>query len=105
MTLQIFEQILKDVCPDTFELQAPRNRSRFVVWHRYGTKSGHGDDQNVFDLPKVQIDVLQQDPQDTLADDICSALSAAHLPYTILDYQVYDPDYARLRTIMQLVVI
>ena len=36
MTLQEFEAALKTVCPETYELAAPKGLTRYVVWHRYG---------------------------------------------------------------------
>ena len=105
MTLQAFEQILKAACPQTYELGAEPRASRCVVWHRFGVQSGHGDNRNLFDLPKLQVDILCKSPTDELVDDVCGALSSHSLPYSVQDYMVYDPDYEQLRTILQLVVV
>lgn len=104
MTLPEFDAALKAVCPSTYELGAPKGELRYVVWHRYGAQSSYGDDHNVVDLPKVQIDIVTQQEHDTLADDICAALWLACLPYSVQS-EGYDPEYNAYRTILQLVVI
>lgn len=104
MTLQEFDAALKIVCPETYEIAAPQSAQRYVVWHRYGANSSYGDDHNVLDLPKVQIDIVTNVAGDFLADDICAALWLANLPYSVVS-DGYDPDYNANRTILQLVVI
>lgn len=105
MTLQQFEAGLKDACPDlVYELAGPKGCHRYVCWHRYGCNSTYGDNVNQIDAPKVQIDIHTQSASDTLVEDVCNALKAMDLPYTI-ESEGYDDDYADLRTILQLVVI
>ena len=105
MTLQQFEKGLKEACPGlVYELAGPKGCHRYVCWHRYGYSSGFGDDRNQIDAPKVQIDIHTQSMSDTLVDDVCAALWAMDLPYSI-ESEGYDDDYADLRTILQLVVI
>ena len=105
MTLQEFDAGLKKMCPDlVFELSAPKNARRYVVWHRYGRSSTYGDDRNQMDAPKVQIDIITNDYFDILADDVAIALYMMDLPYEVIS-EGYDDDYAAYRTILQLVVI
>lgn len=105
MTLQEFAANLKAACPGlVFELAAPADAERYVVWHRYGRNSTYGDNRNQMDVPKVQIDILTQSTSDTLVDDVCATLWMMDLPYEIVS-EGYDDDYACLRTILQLVVV
>lgn len=105
MTLQQFDAALKEACPGlVYELAAPDRKTRYVVWHCYGKHSGYGDDRNAVDLPKVQIDIVSNVPDDLLADDVCAVLWEACQPYSVVS-EGYDPDYNAYRTILQLVVI
>lgn len=104
MTLQEFDAALKNVCPETYELAAPKGAPRYVVWHRYGSSSHYADNHNVLDLPKVQIDIVTNQKDDYLADDVCAALWLADLPYSVQS-EGYDQEYNSYRTILQLVVI
>ena len=103
MTLQEFDAALKSACPETYEIAAPKGKTRYVVWHKYGTQPAFGDDHNVLGLPKVQIDIVTQQAGDLLVEDICAALWLACLPYSV-ESEGYDPDYNAFRTILQLVV-
>lgn len=104
MTLQEFETRLKKSIPETYHLAAPKGARRFVVWHSYGRSSVYGDDKNQVDAPKIQLDIVTQNPLDSLVDDVCAALWAMDLPYSV-ESEGYDDDYAAMRTILQLVVI
>lgn len=104
MTLQEFDAALKAACPDTYELAAPKGKLRYAVWHRYGRNSLHGDNRNQLDIPKVQIDIVTQDKDDTIVDDICAALWMMDLTYSV-ESEGYDPDYNAFRTILQLEVV
>jgi hypothetical protein len=104
MTLQEFEAGLKEVCADTYEIAAPKGKTRYVAWHRYGRSSLHGDDRNQIDAPKVQIDIFSNIYADLLVDDICAALWLMGLSYSVVS-EGYDDEYAAYRTILQLVVI
>ena len=103
MTLQQFDANLKAAFADTYETAAPKGRQRYVVWHRYGRRSLHGDNRNQLDLPKVQIDIVTNIPGDLLVDDICAALRMMDLPYSV-ESEGYDDEYAAFRTILQLEV-
>ena len=103
MTLQEFENGLKEACAETYELAAPAGALRYVVWHRYGRHSLHGDNRNVLDIPKVQIDIVTNRKLDFLVDDVCAALWTMGLCYSI-ESEGYDPDYNAYRTILQLEV-
>lgn len=105
MTLQQFDAALKAACPGlVYELAAPDKKTRYVVWHRYGKRSEYGDDYNVLDLPKVQIDIVSNIHDDLLVDAVCTALREACLTYSV-ESEGYDPDYNAYRTILQLVVV
>ena len=104
MTLQEFSTNLGEHLPGlVFELAAPKGLARYVVWHRYGASSAHGDNRNMLDAPKIQIDIVTNTGGDTLADDVTAALWMMDLPYSIQS-EGYDPDYNACRTILQLVV-
>lgn len=104
MTLQQFEAALKEACPETYELAAPQGAQRFVAWHCSGATSSYGDDRNVLDMPRVQIDIITRSRDDTIVDDVCAALWLMDLTYTVQS-EGYDPDYNAYRTILQLVVV
>ena len=104
MTLQAFEAGLKAAFPDTYDIAAPSGKQRYVVWHRYGRSSFCGDNRNQLDVPKVQIDIVTNIPDDFLVDDICAALWMMDIPYRV-ESDGYDDDYAAYRTILQMEVI
>lgn len=104
MTLQEFEASLKEAVPETYNLQAPAGAVRYVSWHTYSGSSVRGDDRNQLDAPKVQLDIVYQSTQDTVVDDVLAALWLMDLPYEIIS-EGYDPDYAAMRVVLQLVVI
>ena len=103
MTLKGFENGLKETFADVYELAAPQDKKRFVVWHTYGRHSHHGDNRNVLNIPKVQVDIVTNREDDFLVDDIFSALWMMGLSYSIQS-EGYDPDYNAYRTILQLEV-
>ena len=104
MTLQEFEASLKEAVPETYPLQAPSGKTRYVAWHTYDASSIRGDDRNQLDAPKVQLDIVYQSTQDTIVDDVLAAMWLMDLPYEIIS-EGYDQDYAAMRAILQLVVI
>ena len=104
MTLQEFDAGLKKAFPDVYQMAAPRGKTRYAVWHRYGRTSTYGDDRNQIDRPKVQIDIITNDPNDFMVDDILAALWMMDLPYVIFS-EGYDDEYTAYRTIVQLVVV
>lgn len=104
MTLQEFEANLKAAVPETYPLQAPAGKTRYVSWNSYTAASVRGDDRNQLDAPKVQLDIVYQSDQDTIVDDVLAALWLMDLPYEIIS-EGYDPDYAAMRVVLQLVVI
>lgn len=104
MTLTEFSDSLKKQLPGlVYELAAPDDLRRYVVWHRYGRNSTYGDNVNQLDLPKVQIDIISNDYYDLLAEDVAVALWMMDLPYEVIS-EGYDDDYEAYRTIYQLVV-
>ena len=103
MTLQELDTALKAVCPNTYELAAPAGATRAIVWHCYGASHLIGGDCTVVDVHKVQIDILYQQLDDSLADDVKEALRELHLPYEVQD-DSYDDEYALRRCILLLEV-
>lgn len=104
MTLKEFDANLKNAFADVYETAAPKEKRRFVTWHRYGRSSTCGDDRNQLDLPKVQIDIVTNIHDDTLVDDICCALWLMDLTYSVVS-DGYEDEYNAYRTILQLVVV
>ena len=103
MTLQDLDSALRSVCPATYELAAPAGAARAIVWHCYGASHLLADDCTVVDVPKVQIDILYQQLDDSLAENVKEALRGLHLPYEVQD-DSYDDEYALRRCILQLEV-
>ena len=104
MTVQSLIDDLTVVCEDTHELALPKGLHRGIAWHRYGRQAVKGDDQTVLAVPKLQLDLLWTDSDDTLLDDVESVLDTNLLPYTEQDV-FYDESYERLRCIIQVVVV
>ena len=104
MTVKEFENNLKGAFVDVYELAAPQDVKRYVVWHCYGRNSIHGDNRNQLDIPKVQLDIVTSVQDDFLVDDICAALWLMDLSYSVQS-EGYDPDFNAYRTILQLVVV
>ena len=105
MTLDKLITLLQTVCPETYELAAPPGVKRCIVAHTYPGASLYGDDQNLFDIQKVQLDILTQDKADTLPLSVCELLRAWCIPYSLEACNSYDDDWAALRTIVQLELI
>ena len=74
---------------------------RTAVISTYGAASVLGDDGNLLDVPKVQIDVYVTDPADDLPERIMELLQERRFPYSVEDLNSYDPETNRLRTILQ----
>lgn len=103
MTLQEFENQLKEACEFVYETAAPKGEQNYAVWKKYGSQPGFGDDCNLFGLPKVQIDIVAQTRDSIIVDDVTAALWAMNLPYSVQS-EGYDPEYNAFRTILQVVV-
>lgn len=95
---------LKILCPDSYDVAAPAGLTRFVVAHRYAESSVYADDSNVWDFPRVQIDVYTQSPDDSLPEDVKLLLRTWCCPYTVQS-MAWDDDTALWRTILQTEVI
>ena len=104
MTLQQFDANLKAAFSDTYETAAPKGKQRYVVWQRYGRSSAFGDDRNQIDMPKVQIDIVTNMPDDAMVDDVLAALWLMDIPYSVQS-EGYEDELAAYRTILQLVVV
>ena len=105
MTMDALLSLLTAVCPETYELAAPQGVKRCIVAHKYPGRSLYGDDQNLFDMEKVQLDILTQDRDDTLPLSVCELLRAWCITYSLQEICAYDDDWAALRTIVQLELI
>ena len=104
MTSQNLIDAVAAVCPETYELAAPRGLNRFVVWSEYNRDVIHADDHRVLQLPKLQLDLYWQTSGDTLLDDVSDVLDELYLPYDLQDI-FYDPDYERRRAVIQVTVV
>lgn len=105
MTLEKLIALLQTVCPETYELAAPQGVKRCIVAHTYPGANLYGSDQNLFDIEKVQLDILTQDKADTLPLDVCELLRTWCITYTLKEFGSYDDNWAALRTIVQLELI
>lgn len=106
MTLEKLIALLQTVCPETYELAAPQGVNRCIVAHTYTNgRSLYGDDQNLFDIEKVQLDILTQKNSDTLLLDVCELLRAWCITYTLVAIHEYDDEWNALRSIVQLELI
>ena len=105
MTLEKLIALLKTVCPETYELAAPQGVKRCIVAHTYPGASLYGNDQNLFDIEKVQLDILTQDKADTLPLGVCELLRTWCITYTLETIHEYDDDWNALRSIVQLELI
>lgn len=61
--------------------------------------------QNLFDIEKVQLDILTQKNSDTLLLDVCELLRAWCITYTLETIHEYDDEWNALRSIVQLELI
>lgn len=94
-------EALKELTGVPADVIAPPDTPRFAVASAYGASSVYGDDANLLDVPRVQIDVYTQDPADELPDEVMELLQSWHLPYTVEALNVYDEETNRLRCIIQ----
>lgn len=106
MTLEKLIALLQTICPETYAHVAPQGVKRCIVAHTYTNgRSFYGDDQNLFDIVKAQLDILTQDKDDTLPLDVCELLRTWCITYTLEEFGAYDDDWATFRTIVQLELI
>ncbi len=104
MTLPELETALKTVCPDVYELAAPPGLSQYVVYQAYGFETVFGDDCNMIDAPKVQIDILWQSLPNSLMPSVLDKLRSLSQPFTVVGLG-YDDEYAAMRCTLELVVV
>lgn len=102
MTFAALLDLVRKLIP-AYDTAAPHGLTRYVVGHMYGAESHYADDANLFDFPRVQLDVYTQSPEDELPWQVMDLLRAWNLPYTVVD-MVYDDETALHRTILQLEV-
>ena len=106
MTLEKLIALLQTICPETYAHVAPQGVKRCIVAHTYSNgRSFYGDDQNLFDIVKAQLDILTQDKDDTLPLDVCELLRTWCITYTLEEFGAYDDNWAAFRTIVQLELI
>lgn len=101
MTLQRLIDALSSLGVPVYQLVAVHSDPAYIVLTLYGGTSIQGDDASFVLLDKVQLDILYQDPSHALLHNAYVALSEAGFAYDISDV-AYDPDYARIRAILQL---
>ena len=78
---------------------------RAAVVSTYGATSVYADDANLVNAVKAQIDVYITDPSDGLPEAVMGILDDMFLPYRVEDWNGYDPETNRLRTILLTEVI
>lgn len=105
MTYSDLKTLLEQVCSQTYELEAPKGETRFVVISSYGARALYADDAVRMEVLRVQLDICWQEPADTLLADIKTALTEAYIPYSVEDPGSYDDDYMAIRAILQLEVL
>lgn len=106
MTLEKLIALLQTICPETYAHVAPQGVKRCIVAHTYTNgRSFYGDDQNLFDIEKVQLDILTQDKDDTLPLDVCELLRTWCITYTLEEFGAHEDEWAVFRTIVQLELI
>lgn len=103
MKLKRFDQHLRTLTSKVYENKAPAGETEYILWHRYGSQTQIGDDSVAVALPRVQLDILWQDPDSLLCDQLKELLCALRLPWEEIDCG-YDDEWASMRCILQLTV-
>lgn len=104
MTLDDLTQLLREVCAECYEVAAPSNQQRYIVYTPYTETAIQGDDTVCLAVTKVQIDVYTQEMCDRLASDVRRALTDAGWNYMEVA-SGYDDEFAACRTILQTWVV
>lgn len=105
MTLQNLKDALTaKVGSCVWDLAAPSGTTRGVIIHTYGAEGVLGDNTTQLTVPRVQLDLLWQDPSDTILDDVEGVLRDAFQAFVVDDI-AYDDDYACMRAILQLELV
>ena len=104
MTWSDLEPLLDALC-GLWELAAPPASTRGIVWHEALRRTLYAEDRAVLRLRRIQLDVLYQDPADTLPDDVLAILDEQAVTITADPDISYDPDYASMRCILQIEVL
>jgi len=78
--------------------------ARCAVVHGYAGSSVYGEDSNLLDVPRAQIDIYTPTRTDGLIDSVLQLLQDWHMPYEIAE-QFYDDETVRIRTIVQLDIL
>ena len=107
MLQELIEAIaaLEETGVPVFQVVGPADTLRMVVISPYNASSIYGDDANLLDVPKAQLDIYTPDLADTLPEAVMGLLQDWHLPYTVEELRIYEPETNRLRTILQAEVI
>lgn len=105
MTLASLIEALKGLTSEVWPYSTRmRPQPRYIVYQVYGASGQYGDNVNLFDFPRVQLDVYTQDPEDPLPGRVCALLRENGCAYEIID-QVYDDDLALFWSILRFEVI
>lgn len=104
MTYADLLSLIRILLPETYDTAVPAGKVRYIVLHRYGANSVYGSNSNVFDFPRVHIDVYTQGPEDALPGLVRQILRLWNLPYTVQG-ESWDDDTALYRTILQTEVL
>lgn len=100
MTIPAIETLLRGVCQDTFYLAAPAGLRRYAVYQPLTAGTHSADDRTTLSTIRVQIDLRYVSNSDTLPRDVCAALAAAYIPYTVEDI-AYEDETGRMRCIIR----
>lgn len=90
---------------EPFPFAGAPDEPKQIVYTMYSVGSWYGDDANILDIPKCQLDLWTQTADDQLPDQVMSVLQSWRLPYTVETYMMYDDETNRLRTIVQFEVL
>lgn len=105
MTYAALIDLLEDLLPGkVHETAAPAGETRFIVHHCYGTTPVYADDTNIWEFPRVQLDIYTQDPADVLPEQVKQLLRAWATTWSV-QYMGYDDETKLNRVILQLEVM
>ena len=105
MTYASLKTLLSDLLPGgVFETAAPAGETRFIVHHCYGTTPVYADDTNIWEFPRVQLDIYTRDPDDELPGQVKQLLRAWATTWSV-QYMGWDDETGLYRVILQLEVL
>lgn len=100
MRLKRFEQHLRTLTSKVYKDKAPAGETEYILWHRYGSSVVIGDDAVCLAADKLQLDVIWQSEDSSLAEDLKALLVDLRLPWDEISYG-WDDDWLGYRCILQ----